>query len=224
MKAERWSVRLQLALLPRIAAVLIRFLHRCIRPEVLGEDEVLRRWQQGERLLLPFWHDQLLLMVRAYRGPGAKVLISASRDGELIARTMNCFGLGTVRGSSRRGGREAFRALVQLGKEPFDLAITPDGPKGPRHELKDGIVELARITGRTVVPMCFVCSRGWRLPSWDRFLIPSPFARGVYSYGEPVTYRDGEGSEAFRVRLHQSIRANQERAEAHLRSYGLSPL
>ena len=93
------------------------------------------------------------VITKCYEGAGAKVLISPSRDGELIARTMDYFGLGTVRGSSRRGGRAAFRELVELGRTPFDLAITPDGPKGPRHQLKDGVVELARITGRPVVPL-----------------------------------------------------------------------
>lgn len=224
MKRQRWSKRLQLALLPRLAATLIRFLHRRIAPEIIGEEEVLRRWQAGEHLILAFWHEHLLLMATMYRGPGARVLISASHDGELIARTMEFFAIGAVRGSSRRGGREAFRALVQMVNEPLDLVITPDGPKGPRHEIKGGIVELARISGRAVVPMCFVCQRGWRLPSWDRFLVPSPLARGVYSYGEPLVYRDGEGSEAFRERLAAAMSANLQRAEERLKSHGLSPL
>jgi len=214
--------RLLLNLAPPMAAGIIRFLRFLLRIEFIGEEHPRAFWRRGEHVILAFWHDQLLLMVRGYRGPGAKILISASKDGELIARTMRCFGQGAVRGSSTRGGRAAFKAMMDLAEEPFDLVFTPDGPKGPRHQIKPGVVQLARLTGRAVVPMAFVCSRGHRFSSWDRFLLPYPFSRGVYSFGQPVVYHKGEDAEGFRARLQRSMEENVRRAQARLEKSGVS--
>jgi lysophospholipid acyltransferase (LPLAT)-like uncharacterized protein len=156
---------LLLNMVPPAASLLIRLLRSLIRIDFVGEEHPRLLWQQNESVIIAFWHDQLLLMVQGYRGPGAKILISSSKDGELIARTMRYFGQGAVRGSSNRGGRRAFKALLELSREPVDLVITPDGPKGPRHTVKDGIVQLARISRRPVIPMAFAVSRGHRFAS-----------------------------------------------------------
>ncbi len=214
--------RLLVNVAPGLAALIIRLLRLSLRIEFIGEDHPRAIWARDERMILCFWHDQLLLMVKGYRGPGSKILISASKDGELIARVMRYFGQEAVRGSSSRGGRAAFKELVNLCKEPVDLVFTPDGPKGPRHELKDGVVQLARLSGRPVVPMCFVCSRGHRFSSWDRFLLPFPFSRGVYSFGEPVYFDKQRGADAFRDDLVEAMRMNQQRAEKRLEDYGVS--
>ena len=131
---------------PWLAARVIRLVHACLKVEVLGESPLLDLWAVRQQVILSFWHDQLFLMAKGYRGPGARVMISASRDGELIARTMDYFGIDSVRGSSTRGGRAAFREMLQLANQPVDLVITPDGPKGPRHQVKEGVVQLARIS------------------------------------------------------------------------------
>ncbi|BCR05202.1 hypothetical protein DESUT3_22710 [Desulfuromonas versatilis] len=216
--------RLLLSLAPPLAARIIRWLHRSMRIETIGEEHPRRLWDAGQAVILAFWHDQLLLMVKGYRGPGARILISASKDGELIARTMRCFGQDAVRGSSSRGGRKAFRELVELGRQPFDLVLTPDGPKGPRHQVKDGVVQLARLSGRPVIPMAFVCSRGHRFGSWDRFLLPYPFSRGVYAFGEPLVFEPGEDVGDFRERLEKAMEMNVRRACAQLEKHGVSAL
>lgn len=218
----RFKDRLLLVFVPWLASGIIRLLHRLLRTEVIGLEHLEPSRSRGECLILAFWHDQLLLMVKGYRGPGAKILISASKDGELIARTMACFGQGAVRGSSSRGGRAAFKELVALGREPVDLVITPDGPRGPRHEIKEGVVQLARLTGRPVVPMTFVCGRGHRFGSWDRFLLPYPFGRGVFAYGQPVRFGEDDTPEGFRGRLQQAMGENERRARARLEEHGLS--
>ena len=135
--------RLLLGLAPPLASGVIRILFRLNRMEILGEENPRAFWERGENPLFAFWHDQLLLMIKAYRGPHLKILISASRDGELIARTMQCFGHDAVRGSSNRKGRSALRQMMKLTREKVDLALTPDGPKGPRHQVKAGIAQLA---------------------------------------------------------------------------------
>lgn len=207
---------------PWLAARLIQLIHACMRIETLGEKPLHGLWEVHQHVILAFWHDQLFLMARGYRGPAASVLISASRDGEYIARTMGYFGIGSVRGSSTRGGRAAFREMLELAKAPLDLVITPDGPKGPRHEVKEGVVQLARLSGRPVVPMAFACSRGHRFSSWDRFLLPLPPGRGVFSFGAPLDYAEDDTMESFRQKLQRAMEENVQVAEERLRHYGLS--
>ena len=214
--------RLLVLIAPFFASLAIRFLYFTNRTEILGGEYPQSVWDRGEYVILSSWHDQLLMMIMSYRGDGAKILISASKDGELIAKTMSYFGQKAVRGSSSRGGRAAFKELLSLCQEQVDLGFTPDGPQGPRHELKDGIVQLARLSGRAVVPLAFVCSRGHRFKSWDRFLLPYPFGRGVFSYGQPLYYNKQEGAEIFRERLKDAMSQNQKQAERRLESYGLS--
>ena len=214
--------RLLLTFGPRLAAGLIRGIHRCLRVDTVGDEQLQALWANKQPVILAFWHDQLFLMVCGYHGLGAKVLISASTDGEYIARTMAAMGVGAVRGSSTRGGRAAFREMLALAKDPCDLVVTPDGPKGPRHQVKEGVVQLARLTGRPVVPMAFACSRGRRFASWDRFLLPYPFGRGVYAFGEPLYYDPSESPEQFCLRVQAAMEANVSRAAERLKSYGLS--
>lgn len=207
---------------PLLASWIIRLLHGSMRIHYVNREAAESCWRTGQPVVISFWHDQLLLMIKGYHGPGAKILISPSGDGELIARTMAYFGQGAVRGSSSRGGAAALREMIRLGKEPGDLVVTPDGPKGPRHQVKPGVVQLARLTKRPVLPMAFVASRGHRFKSWDRFLLPYPFAHGVYAFGEPLTFAEDETAEEFAVRLEQAMMENLSRAAACLEDQGVS--
>jgi hypothetical protein len=128
-----------------------------------------------------------------FRNRGDSVMISSSRDGELIAQLARKLGYNPVRGSSTRGGREAAKILVKLLKDGQSGAITPDGPRGPRRRMQSGAVIIPRQSGRPVVAIAFAAERCWRLKSWDRFIIPKPFSRCVFVYGEPITA--GKGSE-----------------------------
>ncbi|MHB1398937.1 MAG: lysophospholipid acyltransferase family protein [Trichloromonadaceae bacterium] len=213
---------LLLNVIPPLAAGFIRLLRRLLRVEVIGAETVDGFSAKGEHVILSFWHDQLLLMVTGYRGAGARILISPSQDGELIARTMGYFGQGAVRGSSSRGGRAAFKELLQLAAEPYDLVFTPDGPKGPRHQLKPGVAQLARLSGRPVIPMAFACSRGYRFASWDRFLLPYPLARGVFAFGAPLYCSKGEDAEVFAQQLQAAMAATNQTARQRLEDRGVS--
>lgn len=214
--------RLLLSIAPWFGAKLIRLISMTQRSEILGEGPIRDLWNSGQRVILSTWHDQLLMMVTVYHGAGSKILISQSRDGELIARTVGYFGQGTVRGSSSRGGRGAFRELLRFAEEEVDLAVTPDGPKGPRHQLKDGVLQLARFSGRPVVPLSYVCNRGHRFASWDRFLLPYPFARGIFCYGDPVYLSRQDSLDVCRERLQAAMQETQSRAEIRLEGYGVS--
>ena len=144
---------------PPFGYSLIRVLGWTMRWSVQGSARIDQLYGEGKRMIIAFWHDQQLMMPLAYRGSSAHILISQHRDGELIRRIVKGFGFGTVRGSTTRGGSIALRQLIRLGRAGEDLVVTPDGPKGPRHVVQNGVIYLAQVTGLPVVPLSFACSK-----------------------------------------------------------------
>lgn len=163
----------------------------------------------GTRVVYAFWHDQMLPLVHFHRNEGAVVLVSEHADGEYIARVLESLGFQTARGSSTRGGMKGLRALVRAAREGRDLAVTPDGPRGPRHRFKEGVLVAAQMTGQPVVPIGVSARPAWRLDSWDRFLVPRPFSRVHAEYGAPVPVpRDAD--RATRRRLASALEGDLE--------------
>ena len=156
---KRATNAVKVAVVPPVGYHVIRLLSRTMTLRVEGGEHLSQRFAEGKRVILAFWHAQQLMMPLAFPGLEAHVLISQHRDGELIRRIVARFGLDAVRGSSTRGGAEAFRKLIRLGRSGFNLVLTPDGPKGPRQIAKVGVVQLARATGLPIVPMAFGCSK-----------------------------------------------------------------
>ena len=150
---------LKFSMLPPVAAALIQGLARSMRCETRGHQAVDVLYREGRHIILAFWHSQQLMIPIGYRGAGSHVLISRHGDGEIIARIIARFGHEAVRGSSTRGGSGALRALIKLGRSGHDVVVTPDGPKGPRHVAKLGVVQLAKATGLPIVPLAFACSK-----------------------------------------------------------------
>ncbi len=147
----------------------------------LDDESGLRRGAVPGPVLWTFWHNRMLLVPvirsRYYMHRSGAVLTSASKDGALLAAVMKQFGLDAVRGSSSRRGTAAFLALTDWVKAGQDVAITPDGPRGPCYTLSPGVVKLAQVTGAPIQPIHVEYSRCVRLKSWDRFMIPLPFSR-----------------------------------------------
>jgi len=172
-RAEQW---VKTSVLPPIAAVLIRGLGRSMRCETRGHEAVDALYREGRHIVLAFWHAQQLMIPTGYRGTGSHVLISRHGDGEIIARIIARFGHEAVRGSSTRGGAGALRALIKLGRSGRDVVVTPDGPKGPRHVVKLGVIQLAKATGLPIVPLAFACSKknSFRagIATWSRIHSP----------------------------------------------------
>jgi len=195
-----------------LSSSLIRALGNTWRIEWVGSAaDIEARLARGEPHIFAFWHARMLPLTFTHRGRGAAVLVSRSRDGELIARTIERLGFVTARGSSTRGGREgALEMLEWAGNGRILHGITPDGPRGPAERVKPGLVWLASRTGRPVVPVATAASRGWTLESWDRFRIPAPFARVIMGYGEPLIVPpdlDDRAAEGWRDRLEQAMHA-----------------
>ena len=145
-------------------------------------------------VIFTLWHNRLILSLPSYRKyflgrhPHRRLvaLISASKDGALLSRLMDHHGVESVRGSSSRRGGQALKELVNRTRRGYDVAITPDGPRGPKYEVQEGVVMLAQLTGLPVVPMSAQIHSKKVLGSWDGFQVPLPFARCDIRMGEPI--------------------------------------
>lgn len=192
---------------------LICLIYRTMRITFIGKDIMPGLRARGEGFISALWHGRMLMSPFIYQGSFLYVLISIHRDGEIIANVMKRFGFSLVRGSSKKGGTAALREMLQLLKENKALAITPDGPKGPVEVLKPGIAQIARLSGKVVIPVTFSASSCFRATSWDRFMFPYPFSRGVLYVGEPLRYESGEDMEAFRLRLEDALKDANAKAD-----------
>lgn len=170
------------SLLAWVAATLLRLLFCTIRLRISGlSPEELARLPTGA--IICFWHNRILgislAFLRHYPAGrrGVNVLTSPSRDGEILAGIMHRLGMGSVRGSSSRRGARALRELVRLLEDRADVAITPDGPRGPRYVLGPGVIHLAETTGAPIYPVHAAFSNAVRMKTWDGFIIPLPFSR-----------------------------------------------
>jgi lysophospholipid acyltransferase (LPLAT)-like uncharacterized protein len=170
------------------------------RFRVDGEDNFLQFWREGKPVVFVLWHGRLLAGTYWQRGNGLVALISQHRDGEYIARMVERWGYGTVRGSSTRGGTGAMRGLVRRVREGRSVVLTPDGPQGPRERMKAGALVVAQLSGAPVIPVATGAERAWVVANkWDRFQIPKPFSRVRLVYGEPIEIpRDADAAELER--------------------------
>ena len=217
--------------LGRLIALYIRTAHRTIRWRRIGWEEAAPLVQSGAPVIAAAWHGRLLMMPMLWpMQPPWHSLISQHRDGAIIARAAESFGVRTVRGSSHRPGRQskgggsAFRRMLAVLRDGGRIGITPDGPRGPRMRAQSGAVLLARMSGAPILPCVYATSRCRILRSWDRFLLPLPFGRGTVIWGRPLRVAadaDADALEAARLAL--ELELNRISAEAD-RSCGLAPV
>lgn len=133
-----------------------------------------------------FWHAQMLPLMALHRSQNIAVLISVHRDGERMAQAASQLGFRAIRGSTFRGAAGALRGLVRALRDGWEVAITPDGPRGPAEQFAPGAIIAAQQAGVPIVLLAATTDHAWRLRSWDRFMIPWPFARITVVYGEPL--------------------------------------
>lgn len=194
--------RLVLAVVPRVGYAWLRLCKATMRIEYRGREVLDRLRGEPGHYILAFWHSRFAMMPYVYPGGRITVLSSTHRDSELLARILLRFGLDLSKGSSTRGGVQGMRDILRKVRAGFDVGFTPDGPKGPRRRVKMGVVTTARLTGLPIVPVAFSASPARRLRTWDGTLLPRPFTRGLFSYGEPIFVpREAEGEEEERYRL-----------------------
>lgn len=179
------------AILPALLAPIYYLLSRTWRIREFGPAEVLARYVDrkgpSESCNYSFWHGDELVLVGYYRYRRLAVLSSLSKDGTLMARTLKLLGYQVFRGSSSKGGARGLIGLIRAVKDGSQSAMAVDGPRGPIYIVKPGVIELARKTGRPIIPLRTRADRAWRFPrSWNKTYLPKPFARVEVEYGEPV--------------------------------------
>jgi lysophospholipid acyltransferase (LPLAT)-like uncharacterized protein len=205
----------------RLAATAIYFSIRALAATIrfrLDDPSDFFNGAPKEKIIFAIWHNRLALSAILYRkyilkfAPERRMagMVSASRDGGLLAQLLELFGIEPVRGSSSRRGPQALREMISFGERGYDLAITPDGPRGPCYAVHEGVISTAQLTGLPIVPASYHLNWKIRLKSWDHFQIPLPFARCEIVVGKilrvPRDISDAE-REKFRQELETEMRA-----------------
>lgn len=172
--------------------------------------------RSGKPVIFALWHGQLLPLLYKHRREGVVIMISEHGDGELVARIAERLGYGTVRGSTSRGAARALLESARTVEQGHDLAITPDGPRGPAKSIAAGALVIAQRSRAPIIPIGVVAPKAWHAKSWDSFMIPRPFARVRVAYGPPVYVTRGDARAATEdaSRLRDLMTAAEERARA----------
>lgn len=207
MKIEGWRARW----LVEFGYWLVQLWVRTLRFELDDRGGIVAGSKQHP-YFFAVWHNRLLLLPSIFRRylstRHAAALISASRDGDLLAAFVERYGYGTIRGSTSRRGASALLRLAEVFAEGTNIVITPDGPRGPVYQLGQGVIFLAQKCNAEVVPASMEFSSSWRLKNWDRFFIPRPFSTVRIIFGVPLRIAETptpEEFEAERVRLQNAV-------------------
>jgi len=196
---------------PPFAALLLKGINFTIRWHRVSEGELDPEWLERDPHLFAFWHNRQLMLPFCFKREGKGksrkifILISAHRDGRLIADTVQYLGIGSVAGSSSRGGARASRELLSRYNEGGHIGITPDGPRGPRYKPKPGIVRLAQKSGGNVFPVAVAAERKWEFRSWDKMFLPKPFSRMVLYIGSPLAFSESDELEGALQVLEEAL-------------------
>jgi lysophospholipid acyltransferase (LPLAT)-like uncharacterized protein len=178
---------------PRFTYWAIKALGWTVRLKVIHPEIPRSLWERGIPFIMTFWHGRLLMMAHGYKGKMLSFLISSHRDGQIMGKAGQWFGHHPIVGSTTRKGFSGFKNMIKAIQNGSDVVIAPDGPKGPHQKAQMGVVELSRLTGKPMVPVSFSASKKILLNTWDRFLLPCPFSRGVFIWGDPI-YIDPDGN------------------------------
>ncbi len=206
-----------LSLRTRLLALLItgavRVLCATLRLRVENEATVQRLLAENKGLIFVTWHGRVLIPLHVSRGRGYWTIISLSRDGDLQAENFRRAGFRIIRGSTSRRSVAATREVLTALEGGGVLAFVPDGPRGPSQKAQGGVVYFAQRSGRPIIPVGISAWPRWFAPSWDRFLVPWPFARAVWLNGDPIYVGPDDDLDAAALGVEQAINALEAEAE-----------
>ncbi len=205
----------KLSLAIRVGTWLLRALASTWRFRIVNEASYRTLHANGQPFVFAFWHGQLLPLLWLHRGQGVAIVISAHRDGEIVAGVAERLGMRTIRGSSTRGAARALLGLVRELESGGEVAVTPDGPRGPARRFASGALVAAQRAGAPIIGIGVSAARAWHLRSWDRFMIPKPFSRVNVTYTTPTPVVAASAREAedeaprFEALLSDAIAASE---------------
>lgn len=212
-----------------LGVLLVRLLFWTCRKEIRGDVPDVNPYEPtgDRRYLYCIWHDQIVMTIFSGRPRSMSGLVSRHQDGGYVADVMQACGIRPVRGSTKRGGSLAMRQLIEAAGD-LHVAITPDGPRGPRHRLKGGIVFLASHSGRGIVPVAYTCRRCWKIRgNWTDMMVPKPFTTIVVRGGPPIFVPpnvDRRGLEEYSALVESEMQRLQIDAESRARGEPPPPL
>lgn len=214
--APQWRQALRLRLIVAAGLIVVRLLGSSWRFRERNASGWRQLRAEKKPWVFALWHGSLLPLTYRHRSQQITVVVSEHRDGEIIARLIDALGNRTVRGSTTRGAGRALLAMIRELERGFVVAITPDGPRGPALSFQAGAVVAAHRAGVPVVGILMHVDRAWRLKSWDRFVIPKPFARITVAYTDPTIVGGASSREAAEetARFQELMRGAQEVADA----------
>jgi lysophospholipid acyltransferase (LPLAT)-like uncharacterized protein len=187
-----------------------------LRLRIIGRERRDELRRGGIPIVYALWHQRMIIPILTHGFQGNVTMASRSRDGEVIAAFLRFWGFLVVRGSSTRGGSAAMSEMIRAMRDgAAGAALTTDGPRGPARRSKPGVAKVAEELGAAVFPTASSCRRPKFLDSWDSYLVPLPFSRGICLFGEPLRREAGEPEEAFLARLDQAIDAATNEADSH---------
>ncbi|MGC8784175.1 MAG: lysophospholipid acyltransferase family protein [Armatimonadota bacterium] len=216
-----WWQRLRPRVLGFIVWSIARAIGASLRLKVLNFEQVLERAKEGKGAVLVTWHGRSFIPANVFKGRGFWAIISLSRDGEIQNHIFRRFGFRIIRGSTGRGGIRAALEAARRVAEGGILAFTPDGPRGPNRQVQPGALFIAQKAKCPIIPAGVAAYPRKLLPTWDRYMIPLPFARGVFIFGEPIDVPEDLSEQQFeqlRQRVEQAINRLEELAEQMVRA------
>lgn len=188
------------------------------RVKTVGEPRGQAAMPVGSPTIFLFWHEVLLPLVWHHRKRDYSAMVSDSRDGDYVSDLAKTLGYRVIRGSSSEGATRVLLAAVRELRDGHSVGFSPDGPRGPRRTIKPGALAAAQRANAPIVPVHATADRAWRLDSWDKFLIPKPFARVAIFYGQPFTV--GAGKQALAA---ATVTATRAMADLVSEAHGTTP-
>lgn len=210
---ENQKIPFKMKALGFVIAQFLRFLFYSSKKTYIGKENVTQYFDKDQPIIVVSWHNRNILGAFGYlslrpKGRQWFPMSSASKDGSIATSAMEWLGVTCIRGSSSKRGMQALREMLRTAKDGNDLGITPDGPRGPKYKIQEGVITTAKLTGCPLVPMAYQAKRKKLLNSWDAMIVPFPFNHLRYVYGEPMVIprkATEEELETYRLKLEEEM-------------------
>ena len=208
------SFRLIQTLISLVGSIYILTVYKTSKVNLKNRKKIENLLERNESFIYSFWHDQLLMCPLTWQSNSSiKVLISKHRDGDIIARLISNLGFEAIRGSTHKtnkiknkGGLLSARKMIKSLKNGISIGISPDGPKGPRHKVSEGILSISRLSKSVILPVGIGFKKKWVLNTWDKFIIPKPFNEITVVWGDPISAITNEkNNHQFKIKLESKM-------------------
>ena len=204
-----------------IGSIYVLFVYKTSIINLKNRKNIESLFKKNESFIYAFWHDQLLMCPLTWQSEfEIKVLISKHRDGDIIAKLISNLGFKAIRGSTHKSGKTknkggllSARQMIKSLNNGISIGISPDGPKGPRHKVSDGILSISRLSNSSILPVGIGFKKKWVLNTWDKFIIPKPFNEITIIWGEPLSaFKNDKSTNRIKDKLESTMYSLTKRA------------